>query len=659
MCGIAGFWNPAFRAEAAPQVVTGMLGLVSHRGPDEHGYYFDDSAALAVARLAVLDRAGGRQPFTDAGRRYWLAYNGEVYNYRELRQELGSHGRCFHTRSDTEVVLAAWLQWGDAAFGRFDGGFAVAIYDRLERRLTLARDRWGKRPLFYTTIDGALVFASEMKAFLAYPGAQFRWDSSQLSSLFTLWTTLPGTTPFVGIHQVPPGATLAFGHQGTGGTRPARIELAGEAFDRSREEAEEALREVLAESVRQRLHSDVGVGVYLSGGIDSAIVALLAAGHLSQPLNTFSVTFEDSHCDESADQQRLSTLFQTRHTTVPVRSADLVRALPASVVAAEVPLFRAAPVPMFLLSQQVRCAGLEVVLTGEGADECFLGYDLFKEALIRDRWDELDENARRDALGHLYRDQPHFRPDRPSAFAGVLLAHRQGDDPDLFSHLPRFTSGRFAQRLLKEPGDGLAPLRRWIAGHRAELDRLDMMRRAQWLEITTLLAGYLLSSQGDRMAFAHGVENRCPFLDPAVMALAARLPVDWRLQGLMGDKAILRRAFASQLPGWLLEKPKRPYVSPDAAMVAGPFARACLDGCLAPEELERIDVVDGGFARALAERLAGSPASAISPRESRAFLLLVSLAILDRTFVRRDAARPAPRGTLTVAEDGRRLPVPC
>jgi asparagine synthase (glutamine-hydrolysing) len=497
-----------------------------------------------------------------------------------------------------------------------------------------------------------------MKAFIAYPGAQFRWDPAQLSSLVTIWTPLPASTPFVGIHQVPPGAVVQTGRDGTVVTMAVVTDLGGEGFDGSVEEAEAATRDVLAESVRLRLRGDVEVGVYLSGGLDSAIVTLLAAQQGLQSVQTFSVTFADDRYDESDDQQRLSALLHTRHTALRVGTGELRVAFPAAVLAAEVPVFRTAFVPMFLLSQLVRDQGIEVVLTGEGADEGFLGYDLFKEALLRDRWGELDEEVRREVLAHLYQDQPDFRPDRPSALVGALLAHRQGDDPDLFSHQLRFTNGRFAQRLLNEPGDGLAALRRWIADHRTEFDRLDLTRRAQWLEIATLLTGYLLSSQGDRMSFAHGVENRCPFLDPAVMALAARLPTHWRLEGLVREKAILRRAFAGRLPAWLLEKPKRPYVAPDAAVVAGSFARSCLDSYLAPEELARIDGVNAVFARALAERLAARSTAAISPRESQAFLLLVSLVILDRYFVRRGASRPAPQGTLTIAQDGRRLPLP-
>ncbi len=205
MCGIAGFWRAGLDPEMGVQVVLAMLGRISHRGPDEYGYYVAPDAALAVARLAVRDRVGGRQPFADETRRHWLAFNGELYNDRELRRELRALGRVLRTRSDTEVVLAAWLEWKAEALARFEGGFALAVYDRTEGRLILARDPWGKRPLFYVAMGDGVVFASEMKAFLAFPDIEFRWDAGQLSSLFTIWTPLPDATPFTGVLQVPPG----------------------------------------------------------------------------------------------------------------------------------------------------------------------------------------------------------------------------------------------------------------------------------------------------------------------------------------------------------------------------------------------------------------------------------------------------------------------
>jgi asparagine synthase (glutamine-hydrolysing) len=653
MCGIAGFWQPAFEAAAAPEVVLAMLGAVAHRGPDEHGYYYDERAALAVARLAVLDPATGQQPMADPEGRHWIAYNGEIYNYRELRQQLLARGRIFRTRSDTEVLLAAWLEWGEDAFARCNGGYAAAIYDRVTRRLVLTRDRWGKRPLFYTSVGSALIFASELKAFLAYPGIDLRWDVAQLSSLFTLWTPLPDSTPFVGVRQVPPGAVLTATAGGIRARQAVAVDLVGEPFSGSHAAAEAELRQALDEAVRLRLRSDVEVGAYVSGGLDSAIVAQLANARLGGSLRTFSIGFPGAHADESEEQQRLGVELGARHTLLPIEGEQLAGGFAAAVTAAEVPVFRTALVPMLLLSQTAREHGVEVVLTGEGADETFLGYDVFKEALLRARWPAMADVERREALTCLYRHQPHFGEGNLPALVAAFSAQPGGADDPLASHRWRFANGAFARRLLAEPADGLAPLAAWVEQHRDAFERFGVIGRAQWLEIATLLGGYLLSSQGDRMAFAHGVENRCPFLDPAVTALAARLPVEWRLDGLQREKAILRSAFADRLPAWVAARPKQPFVAPDATVVVREMARGGLADLLAPDELERVGVLDVRFASALRARLGTLSPWAVSPRESQAFLLLLSLVILDRALVRRQLPRRAPHGELRIARDGR------
>ncbi|HVY44222.1 MAG TPA: asparagine synthase (glutamine-hydrolyzing), partial [Minicystis sp.] len=418
MCGVAGIVRAAgLDAEAARASVERMLAFIRHRGPDEAGTYADARAVLGAVRLKILDLVGGQQPMLDASTRTVLAYNGETYSFRELGRELASRGHRLSTRSDTEVVLNALVEWGEGALARLDGPFALAWYDARDGSVLLARDRFGERPLYYAEHDGALVFASEMKAFLALPGFALSFDAAALATLFLLWTPLPDGTPFAGIRQVPPGCALRVRGDEREIVRFADVDVERPAFLGSSEDAAARARELLTESVRLRMRSDVEVGTYLSGGLDSAIVTSLARLHGSGRLHTFSVEFEEPAFDESHDQRALRGFFGTEHEAVRVGPGDVARAFPQAMWHAEVPAFRTAFVPMFLLARAARAAGVVVVLSGEGADETFLGYDVFKETLVRAAWSE-----RRDvgALRRLYPYLPHFRDENAAALAAVF-----------------------------------------------------------------------------------------------------------------------------------------------------------------------------------------------------------------------------------------------
>lgn len=648
MCGIAGFLGSLLPVDEHAATVLGMTRMLHHRGPDESGYYVDGAVALGSARLVVIDEHGGKQPLSDPTARYWVVYNGEVYNYEELRAELSGRGHTFLTRSDTEVVLRAWIEWREQAFRRFNGGFAVAVYDRHLRQLVLARDRFGKRPLYYVDVDGTLVFASEMKAFLRYPGADFRWDAASLASIFRVWTPLPDQTAFEGIHQVPPRACLVADASGRTLRRYADLELQAPPFGGGEAEAVERTREVLRQSVRLRLRSDVEVGAYLSGGLDSSIVTALAVQHATRPVRTFSVGFEEADYDERADQEAVSRHLGTRHAGVAVSNDDIGRWFPEAVWFAESPVFRTAIVPMFILARAVHEAGVRVILTGEGADEVFLGYDIFKETLLRRRWSELAEGERHRLLAGLYPYLRHFRPENVRALAAVFTEYSRNPDAEFFSHDVRFGNSKLSLRLLRDAGDGLAALRAAATADGAAFSTLDPVGRTQWLELQTLLGGYLLSAQGDRMAMSHAVENRCPFLDPDVVAWASALPLEMRLRGLTCEKYVLKAAFGDRLPPHVAEKPKRPYQAPDTAALASPSAREYLDEALDEKTLREIPVLDADFCRRLQAKVRGAPPAAVSPRDAHAFVLLVSVSLLDRLFVRRAGAGKGTSGSPVV-----------
>lgn len=647
MCGIAGLVNANLPPQSLPDIILGMLGMIGHRGPDGLGYVVGDDWAVGTARLAIIDLEAGTQPISDPLGRYWLAYNGEIYNYRELRLELEARGAVFSTHCDTEVLLAAWMAWGDRCLPRLNGCFAFALYDRQRKRLVLARDRFGKRPLFYAQHDSGFLFASEMKAFLQVPGFSFSQDPEQLASIFGQWTPLPTQTGFHGIHALAMGEWLSLENAKLERHAYVALNFPSAPHPASQEEAQASIRQSLRASVDLRLRSDVEVGVYLSGGIDSAIIARLTCDIMGTPPATFSVTFADPSLDESSEQQDVAAFLGTRHHALPISHGDIANACPSAVFHAEIPSFRSAFIPMFLLSALTRDRGIKVILSGEGADEAFLGYDLFKETLLRKNWDKLDADARSRGLAGLYPHLDHYGPQDIAALTGLYQQFSDETMPGLFSHELRFQNGRFSSRLIRNAKDPFAAISGYVKEH-SELDAMTQVQRAQWLEYKTLLPGYLLSAQGDRACLAHGVENRCPFLDQAVIDLASA--TNLRFDDGFREKHLLRQAFAHLLPASVVNKRKFPYRAPDSAA----FAEArpdYLDLVLSDAELVKLPFLDAGFARRLANKVLTKPAAEISTKENQTFLFLLSTALLNHQFVQRQDIPSSPRPPVVRAVD--------
>lgn len=652
MCGIAGFVKLQASSDLFPNIVLSMLGRIKYRGPDETGYYFDEEVALGAVRLSIIDLETGQQPISDPTGRYHLVYNGEIYNYLEIRAELQSKGYRFLTTSDTEVLLHAWMAWGRDCLPKLNGGFAFAIYDRESKELFLARDRVGKRPLYYATMGSAFIFGSELKCFLDVPGMAFSWDMQQLATIFTTWTPLPHETGFAQAHQVPPGSYLTYRDGAVKCHHYAQIELGGAPAYNSELGATESLKDLLHESVRLRMRSDVEVGTYLSGGLDSAIVTKLVSEQTSQPLHTFSVEFEDSDFDESQQQRIVSQALSTRHHSVKVSQLDIAENFPHAVWHSEVPLFRTAVVPMYLLSKTVNDTGIKVILTGEGSDEAFLGYDIFKETYAREHWFTFDEQARHTFVSQLYPYLKHFDEGNVAALVGIYNQFSKDIDSPTFSHDLRFSNSKFVLRLLNTSLDGTKPLKQYIEADPVYA-KLNRMERAQWLEFKTLLAGYLLSSQGDRMSLANSVENRCPFLDHNLLRFASTLPIEMRLRNGKEEKYILKKAFGDQLPPEIVNRPKQPFRAPDAACFLGDGPPAYVEALLSESELRKSNLFDVSFTARLSAKLLKTDPGNISPRENQALVLLLSVLMLDQWFVRRQAPASEVCSNVVKAVDGR------
>jgi len=666
MCGIAGFLNAGnIDSDLYPEIIVDMLRRIEYRGPDELGYYFEDQAALGSVRLSIIDLKTGQQPFFDESNRYCLVYNGELYNYRELRLELEQIGRKFRTTSDTEVLLTSWIQWGEPAFSRFNGAYAFAIYDLFEKSCVLVRDRFGKRPLYYSINGGALVFASEQKSFLSYPGIDFSWNIEAVKSVLSIWTPLPDETVFNNLHQLPPGSFMRYA-SGCLEIKPYyQLKLNAPPFKGTEVDAVDAVRDVLRESVRLRLRSDVEVGTYLSGGLDSSIVTALVVEESAMPVHSFSVCFQDKDFDESEQQQQVSAHLGTKHESIWVSNELIAEDFPVSIWHAETPLFRTALVPLYSLSRLVNRAGIKVVLTGEGSDEAFLGYDIFKETYLRERWNSLTQTEKETQVAKLYPYLKHFTRANARSLAGVYDQFCNGADKLLFSHQLRYHNSKFALRLIRGGADnGMLGISNYAQEHGDILSGLDPIRRTQWLEFKSLLAGYLLSSQGDRMSLANSVENRCPFLDLNVVEFADSLPQEMRLRHGCEEKHILKRAFADILPANIVNRFKQPYRAPDAAPFIAAKRPEYVDWLLDEKRLSSIEFLDVDFCRRFAAKVltAGRP-EAMSPRENQALVSLLSILLLDSYFVRNENSQFSNRRPRNVSRriDGRifeRIPGP-
>ncbi len=560
MCGIAGTFNLTRSQPPAESTIRRMLASLRHRGPDEFGIYFDEHATLGSARLSIVDLENGQQPIANEDESLWIVFNGEIFNDAELREELIARGHRFRTKTDTEVLLHLFEEFGPEAVRRLNGDFAFAIWNAVDQTFFLARDRVGVRPLFYTVASGRLIFASEIKAILAHPDVAAAIDTTVLHEVFTFWNTLGARTIFKNVCQLPPGHWLVGGAGAFEIRRYWQLEFPDARDTRTEVQLAADLEALLEASTTRRLRADVPVGAYLSGGLDSSLTAAIARRHVRK-LKTFSISFSDREFDESGFQMEVARFLGTDHEVIHATPARIMEVLPDVVWHAETPIMRPAPAPMFLLSQLARKHDCKVVLTGEGADEFFGGYDLFKEAKIRAWWARQPRSrCRPRLLRRLYSDIAGLSGTTDAfltAFFGENLTRVSDTD---YSHAIRWRNNRRTTRFINESPVEQSTLSELLEIP-ASFSRWDIVERAQYLESTIFLPQYLLSSQGDRMAMAHGVEGRFPFLDPAVIDFATQLPPRLKLRVLQ-EKYLLRKAAMKYLPPAIANRPKRPYRAP-------------------------------------------------------------------------------------------------
>jgi asparagine synthase (glutamine-hydrolysing) len=570
MCGIAGIFNLRDGAPPSRNELEGMIHAVHHRGPDGYGFYSHERVGLAHARLSIIDLAGGDQPIHNEDRSLQVVFNGEIFNYVELTDQLKKQGHRFYTRSDTEVIVHLYEEYGEAFVEHLNGQFAIALWDDKNERLVLARDRTGIRPLFTVETGGRLFFASEVKSLFAHPAIPREINLTALQEVFTFWTTLPPNSLFESVKMIPPGHLMAIDSEGKRLTRYWDWSYPNEGIDSTKSLADwsEELKALMIDSVRLQLRSDVPVGAYLSGGLDSSVLTSLIKNFTDTPLRTFSIGFEDEEFDESGFQQDLVDYLGTNHTHVLCKRSDIGAAFPRVISHTESAIVRTAPTPLMLLSAAVREAGYKVVLTGEGADEVFGGYDIFKEAKVRRFWSHApDSHWRPLILQRLYpylKHSPTASGDFSKRFFQQGMEHL--DEP-YFAHIPRWAT---TQRVMQFFSDEARAAVRQPVGFDTinrilppEINAWKPLNQDQYIEANTLLSGYLLSSQGDRVAMANSIEGRYPFLDHRVIEFAATLPSRYKIMGL-NEKYIIKQTMQGLIPESIRKRSKQPYRAPDS-----------------------------------------------------------------------------------------------
>jgi asparagine synthase (glutamine-hydrolysing) len=574
VCGIVGIVAAPGATPPDEAVARAMNAVITHRGPDDEGIYRDAQALLGMRRLSIIDLPGGRQPVHNEDGALHAVFNGEIYNFRELRADLAARGHRFATSSDTEVIVHGYEEWGDGCFARLDGMFGIALWDARTRELILARDRFGEKPLFYAlepsgaSNGGRLLFASELKSLLAVPGFQPSIAPQAVRDYVSFgYVPAPGSI-FRGVLKLPPGHYLRYADGRLALHRYFQLDLGPKRLHDERE-AEEELAGLLDQAVKSRLCSDVPFGAFLSGGLDSSVVVALMARHLPQPVQTFSIGFREQSHNELQDARRVARHLGTDHHELVVEP-DAVETLHQLVWHLDEPFADASAVPTFLVAKLAR-AHVKMVLTGDGGDEAFAGYDRYLRFLALERLGPLRPLAARAVTlaGRLVPDARGYRLRRIGERLGLPF-------PDSYLSSLALTRADVAHRIL---GDAVRPNG---AGHYSGLGAavrasggLGALDRCVAIDFASYLPDDILVKL-DRTAMANSLEGRAPFLDHRLIAFAARLPADLRVRGRRG-KHLLRRAAARWLPHDVLAKPKKGFGIPLARWFRGPLAPLAAD----------------------------------------------------------------------------------
>jgi len=576
MCGIAGIFNYRSPTEHSMELsVRKMLSVIRHRGPDESGMYLGENVGLGNVRLSIIDLKSGQQPVSDESENYWIVYNGEIFNYKELRTQIENKGIRLKTQCDTEVVVQMYAMYGASCLHQFNGQFAFCIWDKKNKQLFLARDRVGIRPLFYWNQNNSFAFCSEIKGLFTLDRIDKKISTESLSQVFTYWTTISPNTPFENVYELPPGHYMTVnepdyrtGRQKTEIKKYWSLDFPVKRnnYSYSLSDSIEELNDLLKDAVRIRLRADVPVAAYLSGGLDSSLTTSLIKEINPEILNTFSIGFKEKEFDETSYQQEAAKYFNTNHTAFECTSDEIAEQFLNTIWHTEFPVLRTSPTPMLMLSKKVRERNIKVVVTGEGADEFFAGYNIFKESKIRNFWaKEPDSKIRYKLLSRLYPYLPMLK-DSNSMASKMFFGYKLTDTNNPFySHLLRWhNTSRITNFFSNDIADHINKPNTGKTLHPQVPENFmswSELARSQFLESSIFMSGYLLSSQGDRVAMANSVEGRYPFLDYRVIEFSNQLPDHFKLNCLQ-EKFLLKKMSIGKIPSSITNRSKQPYRAP-------------------------------------------------------------------------------------------------
>jgi len=575
MCGIAGGYTRG-RLAVAEAVIARQCDAIVHRGPDDHGYFVDGDFGFGARRLSIIDPAHGHQPISTVDGRYTIAFNGEIFNHLDLRRELEGEGAVFRTHSDTETVLAAFAHWGDDTWARLEGMFAVAIWDRSERRLTLARDPLGIKPLYLTRQHGGLAFASEIRALRVLPDHRFDLDERGVHDFFSFGHVQRPRSFFRQVHSLDPGHVLHLGPAGDGDSRAFWRPRFQVRHDLSEGEWIEETRSRIQQTVTRHMLADVPVGAFLSGGVDSSAIAASMRHSSNAPLKAFTIGLPGTSIDETEAAGRIARHLGYEHIVLPLEPTTAGDLLPNVQAAFDEPCAATAAVPIWHLSK-LAAQHVKVVLCGEGSDEIFAGYKRQRTAMAAARWRPLlrllgpvlslaeslpDSRSNQwNYLRHIarrFRDSALLENNFQRFFAGTQITSQQVRDR---IYTPEFRRGQ----------ESPAPFAALEAEYfdAPECRNLNPLQQFMMADITVHMPGSLLNRL-DRASMAHSLEARVPFLSHQFVDWCLTMPEDMKLRGKVGKYA-LRKAIEPWLPPDALDKRKLGFQLPFAEWFKGGF----------------------------------------------------------------------------------------
>jgi asparagine synthase (glutamine-hydrolysing) len=639
MCGICGFYEYKTHKPVDAQVLGDMLNALYHRGPDDSGGYLDKDLALGMRRLSIIDLSGGRQPISNEDGSIITVFNGEIYNYRNLREQLQSRGHTFLTASDTEVIVHLYEDFGEDCVQHLRGMFGFAVWDTRRQRLFLARDRLGIKPLYYTQAGGPLIFGSEIKAILQHPAVHARRNDEGLSNFLSLKYVPAPQTMFDGIFALPPGCTLTCDASGVRVRRYWDLSFANHPNGhRSEESYAEQLEALLRECVKLHLVSDVPFGAFLSGGLDSSTIVALMSEYLNEPVKTYSVGFEgDAETFSELPYARtIAEKFHTDHHEVVIRPSHLIGLAEKVIWHLDQPLADHATLANFMVAE-LASRQVKMVLTGEGGDELFAGYARYAGERLAPLFQLVPRPAKSLALAA----SAHIPQLRRQKLA--LYALCQPEEAARFvSWFPLFNSEMKQALLTKElrdapNGDADAV----FAEHLARTDATEPLNRMLYVD-TKLWLPDLLLARGDKMSMAASLEARVPLLDHTLVEFAASLPQHLKVKGLT-RKYLLKKTSQAWLPPEIIHRKKQGFPMP-SSMWLRKEARSFVRDVLSPSAIRRRGLFDALFV----EKLISEHESGFADHGSLVWGLL-SVELWHRVFLD-SKVRPARRASVLVAK---------